>query len=272
MSNLLIIAKKELQDMISNKIVILTIIIYLLYVIDLMFHQQYINYRFGMSLNPVIVLLGTFATILVKFGSLFAIVIGFISMYSEFSHKTINTLITKPVYRDQIINGKLLGISIFFIGFLGLTACVFLLLSLYLFPSYISGPTFTDLVSKMPIAIVFSSLIMIFFLASSMLFTLTMRNETLAMFASFLLWVVMMCIINNVDFAGNISMALANDDSITNYIASFSPDAIMVTVFWNITDVFGTFSSHSSELVKLVIYALVMITLCYISFLRRDIQ
>lgn len=63
--------------------------------------------------------------ILTSYGSLVGIVIGFSSIASEMYGNTLNTLIVKPLYRDNIINGKLIGAIGFLICVFGLAIALF---------------------------------------------------------------------------------------------------------------------------------------------------
>ena len=132
MSNILTIAKKEFSDLVNSKLVLLILVLYVM-IFALSFYNNfgsidiaslsYQHYSSNDALDIIAHPAGTFAstfiTIVCYYSSLVAVVLGYSSMSTEADGKAISTLLVKPLYRDTIVNGKLLGAFCFLI-------CIFL--------------------------------------------------------------------------------------------------------------------------------------------------
>lgn len=159
MSNLKIIAIKEFKDLINSRIVMLILLWYITIVI------LSINNTFGQvdpnmdNLDKINNLFIGLVFSLTYYGSLVAIVLGFSSMSAEMDSKAINTILVKPLYRDTIINGKLLGNIGMILGLFLLTTIVYLVsIIIILDYSYIY-----IFINKLPLAFILSILCITFF-------------------------------------------------------------------------------------------------------------
>jgi len=64
--------------------------------------------------------------VLTYFGCFISIIIGFSCIASDRHNNALNVLMTKPLYRDTIINGKIIGTFYFLICVYGLTVLLFM--------------------------------------------------------------------------------------------------------------------------------------------------
>ena len=125
----LLIAKNEFMMLITHPMVIILTIVMVAYAIInacgssvLLPDLASANFK-----DPLIsVGLGNIFYCTSLFTSLFALSVGLMSMSGERSSKTLNVLITKPLYRRDILLGKYIGINLFLIIFIFITISFFI--------------------------------------------------------------------------------------------------------------------------------------------------
>lgn len=280
MGNILNIAKKEFNELIGNKIVLIILTVFLFLIIkstydyyDALAHGQLLIEDLASGI------LLSIWYILSSYGSLVCIVIGFSLVSSEKIGSALNTLLTKPLYRDTIINGKLLGA-------LGFIACTFIM-AIVLFISAlfitIGSPAVSvlpDILSRLFVVFILSLIYAMIFFALSMLIALLVKDQAFALILS----VIMLPIsdlITNADFVGNIYYLLSGsliikDSAAIRFISELSPSGISLVLtsgnFFNPKlSLWSAFSLAEFEILRLVLYMVITITLCYIVFIRRDV-
>lgn len=280
MGNILNIAKKEFNELIGNKIVLIILTVFLFLIIkstydyyDALAHGQLLIEDLASGI------LLSIWYILSSYGSLVCIVIGFSLVSSEKIGSALNTLLTKPLYRDTIINGKLLGA-------LGFIACTFIM-AIVLFISAlfitIGSPAVSvlpDILSRLFVVFILSLIYAMIFFALSMLIALLVKDQAFALILS----VIMLRIsdlITNADFVGNIYYLLSGsliikDSAAIRFISELSPSGISLVLtsgnFFNPKlSLWSAFSLAEFEILRLVLYMVITITLCYIVFIRRDV-
>jgi len=214
-------------------------------------------------------------SIISVYGMLIGIVVGFMAVSSERRNHALNTLIVKPVYRDMIINGK-------FIGSLGYLFCIFFIVTilyisellLFYGNSFIS--IFPEIFAKIIPLFVASLLYVLIFFFLSMLLSIIIKGQSYALILSIFLWEV---------FKGNIlggistilsSIGMADYRDVSNFISGAIPftisDEFNMYVQEHSTSIISIFFPPNFELVKLILYLVIMVVLCYIAFLRSDIS
>jgi ABC-2 type transport system permease protein len=277
MDNTLIIAKKEFIDLVSSKFLL---IVLAWYIITFIIAFYTLSYPFN-GISPVISHFDNLADgIFIDFaylssysGSVIGIVLGFISISSEIDGKALNTLLVKPLYRDNIINGKLLGVTGFIICLFGFTSCLYLAaMSIYaltvrnnlsiLLSVYI--PTF---IGYLPLIFMLSLLSILLTYSISLLMGIIFKNQSIAMFLSLFIWVILFSLIDNVSFAGNIGFSLNND--IGQFVSSLSPYDIIGNILSH--QINDAFVNSWVDFAKLSLYCFIIIVLAYIAFIRRDV-
>ena len=140
------------------------------------------------------------ATLLGFFGPLVGITLGFDSISGEYARGTLSRVLSQPIYRDSLINGKF---------FAGLTTVAvlwssILLLVIGLGITLLGFPPNTEELWRMLIFTVVGVFYVGFWLALAMLFSLLFQKTVTAALASMAVWLFMLL------FVPVLSLAIAN--------------------------------------------------------------
>jgi len=195
MRGLLVMYRKELEDHFSSTrfILLLTVILMVSLLITYMVGTG-IREALEGSAKPSLVFLLLFtvpgklfslAQFIAFFGPLIGMVLGFDAISRERSSRTLSKLISQPIYRDAVINGKFLA---------GLTIISLMLLSITLL---ISGMGLWVLgvvpggeeVGRLAVYLVVSIVYIGFWLAVSILFSILFRGMATSALAALALWI-----------------------------------------------------------------------------------
>lgn len=280
MSNTLIIAKKEFSNLLRDPCILFILAVYsilalnsIAYDIDIYFYRGMIS---GNS-DFVSVILEQEINILTRYGSVIALMIGFSSMSSEQMGNALKTLITKPLYRDTIINGKLLGC-------LGFLTCVFGYITVFFLSMllvFYGGMTVNVLplvLEKLPFLIFISLVYVTIFMLLSMLISTAVRGKGVALMLTILSFFFIDSLLLNINFAWSISILFGdNSENVLRFFWAIAPPGILSSIINNCiyrtpADLIQTLSNISFDLSKLLIMAVVLVALNYSLLLRRDIQ
>jgi len=164
MSNTLKIARKEFTDLIGNRLIIFIIFVYLFLIAKTIYDFHTVTPENIKNGNLAMSLLMGLWYILTVYGTLVGIVLGFSSISSERKGNALNTLIVKPVYRDTIINGKLIGIFGFIICLFGIATFIYFSVLLIFYGNYIGAIILNILVRLLFILFLSIIYVMIFFI------------------------------------------------------------------------------------------------------------
>ncbi len=157
------VAKKEFYDLLTSRLILIVIAIYLILIIMNVnstyniFNNTSNNVSKNINGNLSLLMLSALTDILSGYGAIAGIMIGSNSIASERRGNALNTLLVKPLYRDTVINGKLTGVVGFFI-------CVFSIVILFFTSAMFIvcgnsiAPFIGDYISRLPV-IIFTSLI-----------------------------------------------------------------------------------------------------------------
>ncbi|AFC99897.1 ABC-type transport system involved in multi-copper enzyme maturation, permease component [Methanocella conradii HZ254] len=278
MNNAIMVARKEFTDLASSRLMLIVLAWYAITSYFILFNMVYpfdgwpsILSRFDNVASGIFV---DFAYTLCYSGSIVGIVLGFVAVASEVDGKALNTLLVKPLYRDTIINGKLLGGLGFVLCLFGFTsAFYFVAMSIYsivvrdalgpLLSIYI--PTF---ISYLPLVLVLSLLCIMLTYSITLLMCLLFKNQSLALFISLFIWVILFVLIDNVSFAGNIGLLVG--DEIGYFIGGFSVHNMLYFMLSQ-NSIQGVLANWWSQFFMLFLYCFTAIVLAYIAFLRRDV-
>ncbi len=279
MSNTLNVAKKEFRNLMGSKLILIVLVWYVVASIGSFFYT-YNNYVYVVShedpSDPYYYLHYTspvdrfFKGIVNNFrwlGPILAVVLGFVSMTSEIDGKALGTMLTKPLYRDTIINGKLLGNMAFII--------IITLLTTILYVAAILAMTGDldiafSLIERIPLVLLLSLLCMMFMFSLSVLIVLLIKDQSLALFMGFLSYLILFKFIHSSDVAGGI-MDYFHSRFLGDLISGISPDKMFYLILGD-ADLTGILENSSFELFKMAMYCVVTLTLAYTVFLRRDIE
>ncbi len=274
--NVFKIAKKEFEDLTNSKLVFIIITVYILLIIKTVYDCYIVAPEIikNDTLDETI-LMGLWY-VLTAYGSLVCIVIGYSSISSERKGNAINTLIIKPVYRDTIINGKLIGTLGFITGLFCIATIIYSSITLIFYSNYINM-ILPIIVLRMPVILFLSLVYVMVFLSLSMLISIIVRNQAMAL----ILGVIVLSLSHLVPDAGfswNISLILGiKNTEISNIISHLSPDGLSLalvdsTIFDPAIGIWSALQSTSSELITLILYMVIAIILNYIIFIRSDIS
>ncbi|HUL62535.1 MAG TPA: ABC transporter permease subunit, partial [Methanocella sp.] len=136
MGNTLKIAGKEFKDLLSDRIMLVVVAAFLLYILVDLSHIRdllasgFFNYDPNLNqANPAAnlaeTMLNQLTFMLSRYGAILGIAVGFLSIAGERHGGALNALVAKPVTRDAIIVGKTGGA-------LGFLLCVFALAAAFL--------------------------------------------------------------------------------------------------------------------------------------------
>ncbi len=278
MGNVLIIARKEFGDLLSNRIIIVTMAVYLLLI-------AYNIYGFYMDTsNPHVVnfygaTMGRILYVLTDYGSILGIVIGVVSISKERSTNALNVLVPKPLYRDTIINGKLLGSALFLVTMFCLVTAFFTS-GLFLFCGNMIMQWLPDYLTRLPVALFVSLVYVMFFLAIAMFISIIIKDQAFATITSVIVW-ALMGFIRNASFADTLAAIIVKifpgnvQNNIVNFIAGFSPETMRLWIsssnFFN-PEFYGNVPPIETAVFRLIIYLVVAVVVCYIGFVRSDVS
>ncbi|AGK60435.1 ABC-type transport system involved in multi-copper enzyme maturation, permease component [Archaeoglobus sulfaticallidus PM70-1] len=199
------VAKKEFVDHITSKRFLMFLAIILLLTV-FSFLQGIGDYR--ATRISVMEFFGFSGTIgLSSFGSLLGLAMGFDLISKEREGGSLKTLLSHPVYRDQIINGKALG------ALMAITLVVFLNTVIGLGIVLIKGftPTIDDMIAIVKFALLTIAYIFTFF-SISLLTSTTSKNSGSSLVKAIAIFIVLSFVI---PFIGSI---------VSNYIVGPPPD------------------------------------------------
>jgi ABC-2 type transport system permease protein len=279
MGNVVTIARKEFVDLLSNRMVIIVLIAFLIYVVS----NVYLFYAVLNGIKPGQLMFyentgvaadnSVFFT-LSFYGTIMGIIIGCSSISSERMGKALNTLVVKPVYRDTIINGKLLGslafLSIAILFFIAVFTSGFLLLC-----GNALAPFLLDYFYRLPFVFLFIIVYTFVFLSISILISLLVRDQAFAMILS-TLTVYITKIMYLPDIANNLNNIFPGY-GLNKLCVDLSPES---TLWWQVQPKFmntsvgalDAFLSILPEFGKLLLYIIIALSLSYIVFVWRDIS
>lgn len=273
MNNLLIIAKKEFVDLISSRLVILILAFFVL-ILSLSFYNNYSSYNNYSHAVDSSTFIGIFTIIICFYGSLAAVVVGFSSMSAEADGKALNTLLVKPLYRDTIINGKVLGAFCLFFCIFWCTAALYLSGLFLFFGSAISAqlPIFIEF---LPLTFLLYMLCSIFLFSLSILMCVSFKEQSFALFLGFLSWILLFYVIDNRNVAGYIIDFFNLDQSTSLLVSGLWPYNLVSIIMGDTVNggsVLAVVSDNFMFISILFLYCFVTLVLAYISFIRRDVS
>ncbi|MGA9141717.1 MAG: ABC transporter permease subunit [Methanocella sp.] len=276
MSNLLNVAKKEIADIVGNVNVILILVVYLFLILSSALHTYDSVSAGGLSDSELLYkMLGCCASnIIISYGSIIAIMVGFSSISSEKTGNALATLTAKPLYRDTIINGKLLSCTAFMLAVFGLAAALYTAVLLIICGNAIS-PVIYDYLCRLPFVLAMSAMLALSYMSLSFLFPVLIKNHGVALLSTVITVMMLRVVIPTVSFAGNMEILTRSGD-VYNWIIRLCPD----TAYWNLTDA-GLYDTSISalqvmsncwtDIADVLLFIIIVLVITYVSFIRRDV-
>ncbi len=276
MRNTFVIAGKEFSDLVRSNVMVVVLAVYCM----LLLYEYYDSYsvinnnllQFGV-VGPVddpAISPGSLVSVLCGYGGLVAVVLGLSSMYYEVSNRAINTLMVKPVYRDVILNGKLLGAVFFAFCLFVFTVLVNISLNFVFWGEHFSR-AFPAFLGRLPVVLVsYMQVFMMFYLLTVLMFLL-FRRSSLAFFLAFIAWIFLYEVVPS-GFSPSLASFFPNSEQMGWVISTLSPKGMLSLIFDRAADGMGAFSANILEFFKMMLYVGVLLVSCYIVFLRRDVS
>lgn len=268
MSNVMIIAKKEFLDLLNSKLVLIILAFYMIMILT----SFYIIYNSNIN-DPKGLILMEPGYDVCYFGSLVAVVLGFSSMSIETSGKALNTLLVKPLYRDTIINGKMMGVLVFLSWIFWITAAVYTL-AIYLIVGNLISPYIIFYVERLPFIFLLYLLCSMLFYSISVLMTILFKEQSFALFMGLLFWIILVSFMNDVVIVQNIadSLNLLSGGQYFSLINTSSPISMIRSILGEDVDSIDAWVFRDvSKIFVLMLYCFVSTILAYVAFLWRDV-
>jgi len=218
-------------------------------------------------------------------GSIVAIFLGFDSFSEEREQGTIKLLLSRPIYRDQLINGKFLGGAVVIAGLLIIT----LVFNWFLFTVF-SGinANFAEFI-RLTIFFIFAFYYMMSFYLASLFVSIKSQNSTFAFLLMLIIWMGVSYVIpqlaesqkNYVYVLNNISQTMnqmPQDTLISKTIEIFSPTAQFKNIGRELLQVvpehaqlplFTILKMKLQSIIYLIVPGLFMLFGAYNSFLKE---
>jgi ABC-type transport system involved in multi-copper enzyme maturation permease subunit len=229
------------------------------------------------------------SSIVGRFAPLIGIVLGFDAIVKEIKSSSMNVLLTHPVFRDNIILGKILGSA----------ACILLILFISINIAagsmlLVSGlPVTMEQIMRIEIFVVLTFFYVLFFLAVSMMLSIIVKKANVSLLFNIAIWLVITILYYRLIFTS--SYLLTNDVDIatgqTLYLLNFVPEHYYSIVTAGTQDVVKGIGSSSSiggifdtnytlsewavefwqSLVVLIALPIISLIASIIAFLKKDI-
>lgn len=275
MANLMILVKKEFQDLINSRMMYVILFGYFVVISFQIYYAYITSSNFSGSQNIGLALSNLLFSILSTFGPIVGIMIGCTSIANERYKNTLNTLLVKPLYRDTIINGKIIGSLTFLALIVGFSIVYFTILLFIIFGDSIVSKIY-DYTFTLPFVFIITLVLISIFLAGSMLISLLIKDQAFAL----ILGTILVFISDNL-VTTNICLPLANlfpqyRDIIIDSIGNLTPTGPLINIrnaLFNSPLGFGhVVQLIFPDLAKLLIFIIIGFILCYIVFVRSDIS
>jgi ABC-2 type transport system permease protein len=270
---MLIIAKKELAGFLSNKWVLFILAIYLTLVLSSIFSMRDQIPSDGLADGQLFSVMLGWSKMLIYYGAIIGMIIGFTSLSNEKYGNALSTLLAKPLYRDTIINGKIIACVSFLLAIFGLTISLYIALVLIIFGTS-SAHLLLQVLNRTSILFFISFLYTMIFMLLAMLMSILVKRQSLAFLLSILSYFLTTAILPTVSFAGNIYNVFG--EQAYNFVINLFPNyaygiLVMQGLYDPACDVMSLLSTNWANFLLFPLYVVILIVLCYVSFLRRDV-
>ncbi len=285
MGNTLKIAGKEFKDLLSDRIMLVVVAAFLLYILVDLSHVRdllasgFFDYDPNLNqANPAAnlaeTMLNQITFMLSRYGAILGIAVGFLSIAGERHGGALNALVAKPVTRDAIIVGKTTGALGFLLCVFGLAAA-FLTSGLMILASGTIAPVIGDYATRMPAAVLTALLYAMVFFFLSMAVSLLIDNYAFALILSLLAWSVS-GLMTSYAFTGYIAAFLGDEKGIGRLIMDLSPDGMIRNISYNAlanfqVDFLRAVGLMGFDVLKLLAILIALARVAFAAFRRRDI-
>lgn len=219
-------------------------------------------------------------------GAVLAIFLGFDTFSSERENGTLRLLLTRPLYRDHLVTGKLLGAGMI----IGAILCVTLIFNLTLF-SVVTNliPSFDEIL-RLAVFIVLAFLYMMSFYTATLFVSIKTRDRAFGFLTMMIVWIFISFVIPQLaDTQRNFAYAISNvagtisqipaDTAISKAIELFSPavqfkhvsnDLLQVVSETAIINVFQVLKNDILALLNVLIPGIVFLIFSYTAVQKEN--
>jgi len=317
MTSLFAIAKKEITDAFKNKLFIITLVMLILltivsiilgaYQVRVQVEEYNSSVAFLKSLgktdlptapnlNPIAAS-KSFVNYIGMLGALIAMMLGNQTIVNERKNGTLKLMLSKGVFRDELLSGKLLGNLAILFAITAISAAItFAVIGLVGTVVLTSAET-----ARMLLFFLMSFLFMAFFLVLSVLFAVMIRNEKKALLLTIVVWLVLAFIFPQVGdtmdmdnqlpggFFAQMGMTKAQEDQVVakfqfyetfrEGVEQLSPTKHYERVSFALLNVKPGFESNTPmqvlglkwvDLVGIIAPSVVLVFIAYMVFLKRE--
>jgi ABC-2 type transport system permease protein len=212
-------------------------------------------------------------------GALLAVIIGHRSMMRERRAGILQVIFSRPVTKQSMIAGKVLGISMVLLSVMLLTAFISIVSSYFLPLQHLNARDVIHLLSFFLLSFFY----MVFFAMVGLLFSIVAKSESLALFIPICIWVGMTFVLPEVA-TGLTPTALLNPVTILQlpalegFFQTTQSILSPISLSWHYTSISGellgsafwashplraVFADHVTEMATLLIVTALLITLSY---------
>jgi ABC-2 type transport system permease protein len=289
MGNTIKIAKKEFSDLLNSNFIIIVVLTFtFLILINIQGFSANMDDHLSRGIiqqSDVVEFTLRFILSNVTYYACFiGVMIGVSCIAIEKHNNALSVLITKPVYRDTIINGKLIGIFAFLLMLFSLVIILYVSGTLIVSGNVI-GPHISDFLLRIPLVLLLTIILTIIYISLSILISTMVKSQAMAMILSVFTIPVSEFIRGDnfgVAFAYIFNRNLGWDfASMSNFICGLSPMGILSQMVFSsgshgilnpMLDLNDIVNDYGGNLLKLVLAAAIFVVLGYIAFLHTDVR
>jgi ABC-2 type transport system permease protein len=293
MGNVLNIARKEFADFMGSKFILFVTLVFLAtFIFNLSSVYNSYQYDSGWSLigytqysihsgldesELLSTLQDALCNILLTFGGVIALLMGYLAISNERRNHALTTVIAKPLFRDTIINGKLIGATTFLVALFVFISAVYTIGIIAIIGNTFSSIAYEYLAS-IPLIIILSWLCVMIYYSISLLVSLFIKNDTLALFVSVLTWLIITQELSTWDIAMYIAAFFGQSQlSVISTIIRICPNNLVTLSILNYNDfnnvgLVDSVMNNGISVIALILYLFILTVVSYTVFLRRDIS
>jgi ABC-2 type transport system permease protein len=275
MANIMKVMKKEFADIGGNRSIFLILAIFTLLIFISIFNAYDVLKSSSVNDTQILqVILGWISNAIMTYGSIVAMMIGFSAISNEKKDNALNTLATKPLYRDTIITGKMISCTIFISIMFAVATMLYTAVLLIVCGNVVSA-VIGEYINRLPFVFLMSSLVAIAYMSVSILIPIWVKRHGVALLSIVITFMMLKTVIPTLSFAGNIYI-LTNNGEIYKWILRLCPDTaytqmMLMGLYDPSIDIFRIVSICWMDIVCLLLFIISITFLSYASFIRRDI-
>jgi ABC-2 type transport system permease protein len=289
MGNTIKIAKKEFSDLLNSNVIIIVVLAFtFLILLNIQGFSANLTDQLSRGIiqqsDAVEFTLRFILSNVTYYACFIGVMIGVSCIAIEKHNSALSVLITKPVYRDTIINGKLIGIFAFLLMLFSLVIILYVSGTLIVSGNVI-GPHISDFLLRIPLVLLLIIILTIIYISLSILISTLVKSQAVAMILGVFTIPVSEFIRGDnfgVAFAYILNRNLGWDfASTSNFICGLSPMGILSQMAFSsgahgilnpMLGINDIVSDYGGDLFKLVLAAAIFVVLGYIAFLHTDVK